>query len=409
MKRTTIISLFIVLFFAACKKDEPPTNEYLLKFETVRTYTKAQLQQLILSNDLIPNEMAPMVLYDVRAIKIEYQTVDVNGAPIVASGGLLMPVSFSPFPVMSFQHGTILDQSEAPSAFLSDFVGVAAIFSSLGYIMPMPDYLGYGSSKQIAHPYQHKKSLATATRDMLRASYEFFATQPNKPHNQNLFLTGYSQGGYATMATLKLLQEEHPNEFRVKAATVGAGAYNKTAFARYLVSSTDNQPFINYFLWVLDVYNKIYPQLGRPYSHYFNEPYAAIISQNGVFAPGIETNPSLLFTQSFRNGLKNGTDTEMLAVLSQNDCFDWKPNTPLRLYHGTADNFVQYLNSQTAFAAMQAHGATQVSLVSIEGGNHDTSLPFYLFGTFGFFSEMAGKGDALPPANNLNNLRIVEN
>ncbi len=408
MKKSIFVSLLFGLFLGACNKEEPPKNDYLVSFETVRTYTKAQLQQIIVTNDLIPNEMTSLVLYDVRAIKIEYQTVDLEGKPILASGGLLMPISSLPLPVMSFQHGTILDQSEAPSAFLSDFIGVAAIFSSLGYIMPMPDYLGYGSSKQIAHPYQHRKSLATATRDMLRASYELFAAQPNKPHNHNLFLTGYSEGGYATMATLKLLQEEHANEFKVKAATVGAGAYNKTAFAKYLISSTENQPFINYFLWVLDVYNKVYPQLGRNYGHYFNQPFATLISQNGVFTPGIQTNPSLLFTHSFRQGLMNNTDFEMLGVLAQNDCYDWKPNTPLRMYHGTADNFVQYLNSQSAFEAMQARGATQVSLVSIEGGNHNTTLPFYLFGTFGFFAEMSGKRNQLPRVVNPNNLGVIE-
>jgi alpha-beta hydrolase superfamily lysophospholipase len=405
MKNFLLIIIASTLLFS-CSKDEELVYEFYHSHTVVKTYTKVELQQLIQSSDLLPNELASFVFYDVRAIKIEYKTVDVNGEPIIASGGLLMPVALLPLPVLSYQHATILEQSEAPSAFQSVLIDLVAIFSSMGYQIPMPDYLGYGTTSHIDHPYEHKNSLATATRDMLRASYEFFDSQLNTVYNQNLFLTGYSEGGFATMATLKLLQEEHQNEFNIKAATVGAGAYNKTAFANYIINSNENQQYINYFLWVLDVYNKLYPQLNRPYSHYFNEPYAANIAQNGVFAAGIEQNPSLLFTQTFREAMQNGTDTDMLEVLAANDCFDWKPNFPLRLYHGTSDNFVQFLNSQTAFAAMQAQGASQVELISIQGGDHETSLPFYLLGTFGFFNEMSVGKNQLPNALNPEGLKV---
>jgi len=404
-KHLILLSTFFLLI--ACEKEEQKVNEFLISYEVVKTYSKAELQQLILSNDLLPDEMAALVFYDVRAIKIEYQTVGVNGEAIVASGGLLMPVARFPLPVVSFQHGTILEQWEAPSEFQSDMMEVAAIFATLGYLIPMPDYLGYGSSANISHPYEHRRSLATATRDMLRASFEFFDSQATRPNNNQLFLTGYSAGGFATMATLELIQKEHQNEFDITAATVGAGAYNKTAFANYIINSSDNQPYINYFLWVLDVYNQIYPQLRRPYSHYFNEPYATLISQQGVFASGIETNPSRLFKQSFREAMQNGTDTQMLEVLADNDCYNWRPNIPLRMFHGTADNFVHFLNSQTAFAAMQAQGAPQVSLISIEGGDHFNSFPIYLFQTFQFFNEMAKKSIPLISIPNPNNLSVT--
>jgi dipeptidyl aminopeptidase/acylaminoacyl peptidase len=56
------------------------------------------------------------------------------------------------------------------------------------------------------------------------------------------------------------------------------------------------------------------------------------------------------------------------------------------LIHGTKDDYVPFFNSQSAFDAMQARGATQVSLSPIQDGNHFTSaVPFYL-GTYQFFA-----------------------
>lgn len=403
MKSTSIFNIslfnriFLLLFLFAmvtsCQDDDPPELYepiYLERYETVSTLSREEIQGMISEGGMFPPAISAFVQFGIKAIRITYHTVDVDGEPMLASGALLVPQGSEPLPILSFQHGTLANASEAPSLFQSAYTDQLVVFASMGYNTALPDYIGYGASANSEHPYEHRASLATATRDMIRASYEYFKVENLKDPDDRLFLSGYSEGGFATMAAIKLMQEEHSDEFQVTAATLGAGAYNKTATAEYVISSDENQEYINTFVWVLDVYNRIYPQLQRPYSHYYNEPWATQIEQNGVFTP-IELNPSLLFRSEFVTSVLDGTDIEMLETLADNDCYNWKPEFPIRLYHGDADRLVPYLNSQTAYQAMVAQGTENIELITTEGGTHETTLESFIMGTFNFFFSVQGK------------------
>ena len=102
----------------------------------------------------------------------------------------------------------------------------------------------------------------------------------------------------------------------------------------------------------------------------------------------LESNPQLLFTQNFLEGVKNDTETGFLNALADNDCYNWKPVAPLKLYHGTNDDYVPYFNSETAYEAMHALGGN-VELVPISGGSHSTSVETYLTGTLFWFQSLS--------------------
>ncbi len=384
------LSAFVVLALPGCERDDPTplfVPEFLAGSEKVGTMTRQEIQALIAGNDFFPSGVQFLVLYDVEAIRIHYHTVTAEGDPVVASGALLVPRTSQVAPLLSFQHGTITDPAEAPSLFDSDYTEQSAIFASTGFIIALPDYLGYGVTAGTAHPYEHRATLATATRDMIRASREYFVDTRHPGPSSQLFLTGYSEGGFATMSALKLLQEEHREEFQVTAATVGAGAYNKTASTRWALEAEEELEHINSFLWVLDSYNRIYPSLRRSLQDYVNEPWASELEAGGVFAP-VERNPRVLFREGFVQGVLEGTDTAFLEALSDNDVYDWKPEMPLRLYHGTADRLVPFLNSDSALEAMSARGAPDVVLIETPEGTHDTSFMDYIAGTFMFFLQV---------------------
>jgi pimeloyl-ACP methyl ester carboxylesterase len=379
--------ILLVFFIGSCQKDEEERQpEFLVEHELLASYTREELAGLLSqAGGDIPDELSFMIGFDVSVYKIIYNTVDTRDNAILASGALVVPHSSNPLPLLSFQHGTIHSEQDAPSYFQSDNYISALLFSSTGYIMALPDYLGYGSSRHIDHPYEHGRSLATACRDMLRAVREFDRINQQFKADKKLFLTGYSEGGYATMALLKLLEEEHAGEFSVTAATAGAGAYNKSGFARHILQTDQELRYLNSFLWVLDTYNNVYG-LNRPYSFYFNSPYSEIIQQGGVFA-NEELNPQILFRPDFRENLLNASDAGFLEVLADNDIYDWKPVTPLQLYHGTDDDYVFYFNSANAAEAMINRGATSVELIPVDGGTHSTSVPDYLTGSFWFFLQ----------------------
>ncbi|TVR71034.1 MAG: alpha/beta fold hydrolase [Marinilabiliales bacterium] len=377
-------ALLLVLSCEREKEDPVFDAQYLVDAELIAEYSAGEVVEMAGSLGLSTPGIEFLIKYDVSVYRIVYETTDTRNNPVEASGALVVPVTPDPLPLMSFQHGTITRDEDAPSYFQSEQYLATLFYSSAGYIISLPDYLGYGASRHLEHPYEHGKSLATASRDMLRAVREFDMAVNEFSASEKLFLTGYSQGGYATMALLKLLEQENESGLTVTAATAGAGAYNKTLFAEYILGLNRELTYINYFIWVLDTYNRVY-DIDRPYSYYFNQPHASVIEEEGIFA-NTEHNPRKLFTGQFADGVLSGTDTAIMEALADNDNYDWKPSTPLRLYHGTDDDFVFYFNSLTAYDAMTARGAAGVELVTVKDGDHGTTVPEYFLGTFLFFA-----------------------
>ena len=385
--RIFIFFLF-ALILSACKRDnDPPKPEpdYLVEYEQIMVMSTDDILNRLTEIGDLPPQISLFINHGVVVYRVVYGTTDTDNNQILASGALIVPDTESSVPLMSFQHGTITRDEDAPSWFTSDQYLAAVFYASTGYTVSLPDYIGYGISSNMDHPYEHGHSLATASRDMLRAVYELETIEKIFSTNNKLFLTGYSQGGYATMALLKLIEEQHSAEFDITAATAGAGAYDKSRFARHILELNEEAVHLNTFLWVLETYDRVYG-INRTPDKYFNEPYASIIEEEGVFS-NPQLNPVKLFNAVFSEGILNGSDTEFLNALADNDNYDWKPSTPLKLYHGTEDNFVYYFNSLSAYEAMKGNGAGSVELVTIEGGDHFTSVSEYITGTFLYFSS----------------------
>ena len=377
----------IGMLAAGCKQEMNPLpalppDSYLVSSELIGSYKPADLSRR-LGN--VPG-VSLFTRFPVNVYKITYRTADASGAEVNASGAVVIPVTSQPVALLSHQHGTITSEQSAPSNYRSNSEVYAAgtVLASSGYVVSAPGYIGYGAAKDLAHPYEHRATLASASRDMLRAVREFCKKEKVKLNDQ-LFLTGYSEGGYATMSLHKLLEEEHSDEFTVTASAPGAGAYDKTEFAKYILNSDQPLSFINSYLWVLDTYNKVY-DLNRPYSYYLKEPYATRVQQNGTNA-SIDTNPQKLFSDEFRNSVLNGSDSKLLQTFGDNNVYDWQPKAPVALFHGTDDDFVPFFNSQNAYDAMRKRGAEQVQLVPIQGGDHFTSVPQFALGMFSFFEQ----------------------
>jgi pimeloyl-ACP methyl ester carboxylesterase len=392
--RPRLIWLFIALLATtACKSNAPDPEAattpaaaettVLAGSTLIGEYSAATLASRASAVPLV----GALVQYPIRVYRLTYRTRTPEGQETTASGAVLVPVATTALPVLSYQHGTLVPSSEgqAPSYYAqgSDVWSIVSILASTGYVVSAPDYLGYGASKALPHPYEHAASLASASADMLRATREF-CKQQNVSVNQKNFLLGYSEGGYATMALHKLLEEKYAATLPVTASAPGAGAYHKTAFAKYILNAQQPLSFLSTYVWVLRTYDRIYA-LNRPYSFYYQEPYATQLQAN-PFAE-VPSQASELFAATFRQAVLNDSDPALGKALADNDIYDWKPTAPLALFHGTADDYVPFFNSQDAYDAMRARGAAQVELKPIQGGNHFSSAAAYTLGAYGFISK----------------------
>jgi pimeloyl-ACP methyl ester carboxylesterase len=395
-----ILGLFVALSAgSACKSNSPdptspttstpttptptPDASVLTGSTLIGEYSTATLATRVQSVPLA----GALVHYPIRVYRLTYHTHTPDGQETTASGAVLVPVGAGALPVLSYQHGTLTPNSEgqAPSYYAqgSDVWSVVSVLASTGYMVSAPDYIGYGASKALPHPYEHAASLASASADMLQAAREF-CKQQGVGVNQKNFLLGYSEGGYATMALHKLLEEKYATTLPVTASAPGAGAYHKSAFAKYILNSTQPLSFLSSYVWVLRTYDRIYA-LNRPFSFYYQEPYATRL-QADPFAE-VPSQQSQLFASGFRNAVLNDSDPKLTAALADNDIYDWKPTAPTALFHGTADDYVPFFNSQDAYDAMRKRGATQVELHPIQGGDHFSSATAYTLGAYAFISQ----------------------
>ena len=282
-----LIGSALVIAPTSCKpanSDEtlvPTPSRTLVNSSLIGEYSTDQLRSRFSG---VTSPLKYFIQYSIKVYRLEYNTINTDGQPIKASGALLIPNTTAAVPLLSMQHGTITSDNDAPSYFnsSSEAYSFGSVFASQGYIISAPDYIGYGASKDLPHPYENRNGLATASLDMLRATREFLADQKTN-WDKRLFIAGYSEGGYATLSLQKKIEEETGNEFNLVASSCGAGAYDKPAFMRQIVNNqTTGADYVNrLYIWVLRTYDRIYG-LNRPMSYYFKEPYASQITAQGT-------------------------------------------------------------------------------------------------------------------------------
>jgi len=291
-----------------------------------------------------------------------------------------------------YQHGTEPFRPYSPSQYLAHLdrpadypeVMVAAAIASTGYAVAMADYEGLGDNIS-PQPYVHGTSLALQVVDMLRASRDKIGgTAGNSTSpcswNSQLFLMGYSEGGYVTMtATRELQLPKYAGEFSITASAPLSGPHDLSGVMRTLMlsDSTSKAPYFLPFL--LTGYN--YASGGTlfspasvmlpPYSTSIpplfagNTPSDLISAAMGmVFNPTTLIVPKSVLTATFITRLGDVASPEV-TFLRRNDSYRdtlnvnaaWVPTVPMRMYHHRNDELVPYANSQAAFNAFSSAGA----------------------------------------------------
>lgn len=317
-----------------------------------------------------------MLKYGVNSYRVVYET-RWKGETIHASGLVLIPAGIkSPAPIISIQHGTTFSNGEVPSS--GSYTGMELI-ASAGFIVVMPDYLGYGSSSQIFHPYYDKHYSAQTVIDMINSSKEFLRKEKIE-YNDKLFMAGYSEGGYVTLAAAEAIERNPSSDLKLSGVAVGAGGYDMMEMLKD-VSSNDFYSYPAYLAFVIMSYDKTY-DWNRSADYYFSSRYADVVKRSLTSGRSgwsinsqLTSDLSKLFASDFYARVKKADgEPELKAALKRNTITGWKTSTPIRLYHGTADEIIPYSNSETTLDSFHQAGSSHVTLTRIERGTHSSSL-----------------------------------
>ena len=393
MKRKKIILLLLSFLFA--ERGDLISAQMLSTKSTGNNQIYIDLE---LSSTITGQFNLDPVSYGYWLYKITYETVDINGNPHIATGVVSYPRVDWPdspneaFPIISYQHGTVVERSSVTSE--SGVWILSAFLSGSGYVYIEPDYLGLGDSEGM-HPYQIKEPYGTSIVDLLRAVREYSEGNNQFSINEQLFLVGYSEGGYATMALHQIIERDYSDEFNITASFPMAGAYSMSEIMVdvMLAYQEYGEPF--YFPYVLFSYLDSYPEIGSMQDYLLPE-YWVLEDMFDGYHSSVEINnfmPSVPITIMIPDSVTsfaNNFNHPLKVALRSNDLWDWAPEAPMYIFHGIADELVPAENSQLAYDQFIENGADDVFLEFIPAtfGGHQDAAPWALLGAFEFAQDM---------------------
>ena len=367
------------LLFVGCGSNlSTPKTESVKGGELIVDFSADAMKSTLLSKGVIDENKT---VYGYKAYKIPYTTTDEEGNEVKASGLFVIPTGLPSvvtttlgLSMVSDDHGTIFANAEAPSVIAKSSGipdGSSIILTSLGgFATLQPDYIGFGDANSHYHPFVLKDSLANSTVDFIK-QVKNFAVDNNITLNGQLFLTGYSEGGYAAMATLKKIEEEQTG-LSVTMAAPMAGPYALKLMADGVLS----QPKLTVPSFMANVGYAYAKANSQPVDSVINEPYASKLPT--LFNGDLErtkidpqlttdtTGTTGLFTPAFVNDYFTNDSNWFKVATTTNNLHTWAPQTPVRLVHCQGDDVIPYAISQLTEGTMQQLGASSVAIVPVE-------------------------------------------
>ncbi|NQU87786.1 MAG: hypothetical protein HQ541_18710, partial [Mariniphaga sp.] len=207
--------------------------------------------------------------------------------------------------------------------------------------------------------------------DMLRATKELTASHNLSTNmTDELYIAGYSMGGWATLCLQKAIETDYSDEFNLKASACSAGPYD-LLFINSHILALENYPMPYFLGYMLDSYTKL-GDITNNISDIVNEPYASKIPilYDGTL-DGEQINNQLttsvddLLTTEYRDGfLANPDFSSVRLTLLNNSVIAWNLTTPLAILHGAEDDFVTPQVSENLYEDFLSKGASE-NLVQI--------------------------------------------
>jgi pimeloyl-ACP methyl ester carboxylesterase len=370
--------LSVAALLAACGGSDPSNGSLKESPVLLTTLTKAQLD----AGPLVG--LSGKAKCDVKVVSLNYVTPGAKGEPSNASGVLLLPSGAdctAAAPLVAYAKGTDVQKPRTLANPLDGETGLlAAMYAGQGYAVVATDYLGFAKSTYSFHPYLHADSEATSVIDSIRAARNAVSTQ-GASLNGKVMLTGYSQGGHASMAAHREIEKNLSGEIKVVAGAHLAGPYNLSGSMKLPDAIAGYQFFVPY---LITAWQKIYGNIYNNVNDAFKAPYVDGIESllpnptlnyttlvTSGKLPGINGETpnqarDALFQPAFVSDILTNPNNPTFLAAKKNDLLDWSPKSQTMLCSGSGDPTVpQAIHQSVMKAAFDAKGLTNVTSVDV--------------------------------------------
>lgn len=332
-----------------------------------------------------------------KAVKITYNTVGENNEAVVASGLLVIPTPTPEYEayresigerkfsvsMLCDNHGTIFTNAEAPTnvEIANDFnpnYSLALLTTGYaGFAGIFPDYIGYGDSNDVAHPYMLKKSSARSSVDMIKASMKYME-ENGVLLNRQLYVSGYSQGGYNAMALAQSIENGAITNVTLEGVAPMAGPYLLQPFGDAVLATNANMSvpaFVGYLADSYAIYHDnltleemlLEAQVPNFDGLYNGENNATVIHYTLGLPLGAPTN--WLFNDTFINSYETNSSHKLKTMFNDNTVGKWNATSKINLIHCSNDDVIPVEMTYGVKAQLEAYGSNNVEQFIINDVN----------------------------------------
>lgn len=175
----------------------------------------------------------------VRCVALSYRTLDPKGREVIASG-------LVSFPARGRLRGVVemLPYNREKSMCGSKRLYTTEILMSvLGYVILVPDNIGYGTTEQLTVAYQMTDNSALVASHLREAAQEYFRREQQRVLPRKTYIFGYSLGAPNALALAYLYAGR--KDLQLEAVCLGSGSYNPSLVLEHTL--TDGH--INYLIY----------------------------------------------------------------------------------------------------------------------------------------------------------------
>lgn len=310
--------------------------------------TKATYSNLISSVSGILSSVASGKVHQVVGT---YSSTDLQGKPITLSGKIIYPKSGNIKNMLIVSHYTIGANFECPSESFS----FESIYAALGYAVVIPDYIGYGVTRDAIHPYLQANTTASNVIDMAIVARNYLNASGHKADSDSVILVGYSQGGATTMHVQRLMETDsrYTGKFKIKKNYAGSGPYNiaKTYDFSIKLDVTGIPtavPMIIQGMSIgmstpLDMNYFFQEPLRSNYNKWINSKNYTIAEMNVLIG---SNKLSEILTPEAQDRTKPETARFYKELIINSIPENWIPEADLFMFHSEDDRTVPFVNSQ---------------------------------------------------------------